>query len=119
MLLVCTAGVIEIFKALHVNGAADAHADDVLQPLALEPVRQLEDGDQRRAGRARDRHHVAGMIGVAVRQADHVRLVDLRPGGRLRVPVSHGSKTIRLPPGVVSTNVECPNQVIASAAMPR
>ena len=34
------------------------------------------------------------------------------------MPVSQGSKTIRLPPGVVTTKVEWPNQVIASADMP-
>ena len=40
------------------------------------------------------------------------------PGGALGLPVSQGSKTTRLPPGVVMTNVEWPYQVIASVAMP-
>ena len=38
------------------------------------------------------------------------------PGGHIGLPSSHGSVTMRLPPGVVMTKVECPNQVIAEGS---
>src|SRR5262245_34282928 len=38
-------------------------------------------------------------------------------GGHFGFPVSHGSKTIRLPPGVTTTKVAWPSHVIASEAI--
>jgi hypothetical protein len=40
------------------------------------------------------------------------------PAGAFGFPVSHGSKTIRFPPGVVTTNVEWPYQVMERADIP-
>ena len=77
-LLVCTAGVIETWSPATVDRSADAHALDVLQSLLSQPLRQLVDGDDRRAGRARHADDVGRVIRMAVGQQNQVRLVDLR-----------------------------------------
>ena len=92
---------------------------DVLQPLALEPERQLVDGDHRRVGRARDtrRRRRSDPSARATAGSDRPRSIRLRcPAGTSDSPSSQGSVTIRLPPGVVMMNVEWPSQVIESCS---
>ena len=52
---------------------------------------------------------------MAVRDQHEVCRGDLfMPAGHLGLCSSHGSVTMRFPPGVVITNVECPYHVIGS-----
>ena len=87
-------------------------------PFLSNQMRQLEHRDDRRArSRARPRRRRrCDPSGRAT--ADHVGLVDpLHVGRAHRVAVRATDRvTIRLPPGVVMTNVACPNHVIASAS---
>ncbi len=107
------AGVIVIWRPATVIVPPMPMPMTFCRPLRLQPVRQLVDADDRRAGRARHLHDVGRVIGMAVRQQDQVGLVDLFvSGGHIGFPSSHGSVTIRLPPGVVMTKVAWPSQVI-------
>ena len=76
--------------------------------MRLEPLRDLDHGDDRRAGPVRDRHRVGHVIGVAVADED-VGCVDLI-GARDRAGLfgfRKGSMTIRASPST-SSKQECP-----------
>ncbi|VBB46099.1 hypothetical protein TRIP_B40026 [uncultured Desulfatiglans sp.] len=68
-----------------VEPSADVHRVGVFDALGREPVLDLEIGDRRGMGAFRDRHGIAHMVAVAVRDQDEVRVQLVRCDGGCRV----------------------------------
>ena len=92
--------------------AAVVHRPVFCSPLLSSHSADLVRRDDVRAGGARDRHRVGGVIAVPVRDQHQIERADLLR--RLRRTTDcgdHGSSRMRLPPGDRSRNVAWPSQV--------
>ena len=119
MELLCTAGTIVIDSPERSQRPARVHAGDVLQPLLLQPHATASYGATTCAPLDRaNRHRIAGVIAVAVRDQHQI---ELRRSSSptldcVGLPVTHGSNEDPLAAGRLNRNVAWPSQVNDRAA---